>query len=281
MLIAQITDLHLGFDRADPAELNARRLAAVIDRVLDHRPDLVIASGDLTEHGDAASYACVRRALARLPMPVLAMVGNHDRRGPFADAFPDTPIADGFVQYVVDAGPLRVIALDTLEEGRHAGAFCARRAAWLDARLAEAPERPTLIALHHPPVAIGIGWMDLRPDAAWPARLAATIARHRQVGVLIAGHYHRAAALCWAGTALAICSSTAPQLVLDLAPIAADRPDGRGLIVAEAPAFALHRWTGDRFLSHFATAGDDPILARFDAALQPMVAALMDEPPTD
>lgn len=281
MLIAQISDIHLGFERGNPDEANARRLSAVIDRVLEFRPDLVIASGDLTEHGDAESYARVRAAFARLPMPVLPMVGNHDLRAPFAAAFADTPLHDGFVQYAVDAGALRVIVLDTLEEGRHAGAFCAQRAEWLDARLIEAPDRPTLIALHHPPVPIGISWMDVRPDEIWPDRLAAVIERHAQVRAVVAGHYHRAVVLPWAGTMLAICSSAAPQLVLDLSPIAPDRPDGRGLIVAEAPAFALHRWMDGRLASYFVTARSDSVVARFDERLQPMIAALMTEPAAD
>ena len=37
MLIAQITDLHIGFDRGNPHELNVRRLNLVIDELNDAR----------------------------------------------------------------------------------------------------------------------------------------------------------------------------------------------------------------------------------------------------
>src|SRR3546814_6377909 len=45
----------------------------------------------------------------------------------------------------LDTGPLRFIILDTLEEGRHGGAFCDVRARWLADRVAEALDRPTVI----------------------------------------------------------------------------------------------------------------------------------------
>jgi 3',5'-cyclic AMP phosphodiesterase CpdA len=54
MLIAQITDLHIGFDRGNPHELNVRRLNLVIDELNERtpRPELLIVSGDLVENGD-------------------------------------------------------------------------------------------------------------------------------------------------------------------------------------------------------------------------------------
>ena len=81
--------------------------------------------------------------------------------------------------------------LDTLEEGRHGGAFCETRAAWLAARLDEAPERPTLIALHHPPIDTGIDWLTERPDAPWIARLHDVLVGRPNIVGMIAGHVHR------------------------------------------------------------------------------------------
>src|SRR3546814_7660429 len=42
--------------------------------------------------------------------------------------------------------------LDTFEQGRHGGAFCERRAAWLAAQLSAHRTTPTLIFMHHPPL---------------------------------------------------------------------------------------------------------------------------------
>jgi hypothetical protein len=56
-------------------------------------------------------------------------------------------------------------------------------------------------------------------------------------------------------------------------------PDRRQLIVDEPPGYALHRWTGEALVSHFAQASEWPVLARFDTSLAPMVRAMLSERP--
>jgi Icc-related predicted phosphoesterase len=102
--------------------------------------------------------------------------------------------------------------LDTLEVGRHSGGFCETRAAWLAARLAEQPERPTLLVLHHPPIETGLSWMTENPDAAWVERLRAIVAGNGNIVGMISGHLHRVVVTQWAGTTLVVCPSTAPQV---------------------------------------------------------------------
>jgi Icc protein len=191
MLIAQISDVHLGFDPDDPNELNLQRFDQLLAHFarLDTRPDAVLVTGDLTDRGDAGSYARLAERLGHLRMPVHLAIGNHDLRAGFRAAFPATPTAYGFVQYAINSGPLRILVLDTHEEGRHGGGFCGVRAAWLGERLAEAPDRPTLIALHHPPIETGL-WMTTDDRAPWLARLAGAIAGHRNVVALVGGHIH-------------------------------------------------------------------------------------------
>lgn len=254
MLIAQITDLHVGFSGDRPDEPNLLRLQRIVDALsaMATPPDLLIATGDLTEHGDEASYRRLIETLAPLPFPVHYALGNHDRRDNFLAAFPEAPVADGFVQYAIDAGPLRCLVLDTLDEQRHGGAFCAVRAAWLTDRLAEQTDRPTLIILHHPPAEVGIAWMDPDPDEPWIARLAAAIAGCDQIFGILAGHVHRPITLPWQGHALTICPSSAPEVGLDLTPADPANPeDGRLQILAGEPGFAIHRWTGARLVTHF------------------------------
>jgi 3',5'-cyclic-AMP phosphodiesterase len=280
MLIAQVTDLHLGFDRADPDELNARRLSALVHRLvtMSPTPDLVIVTGDLTEHGDGASYARVRAGLAALPCPVLLALGNHDLRDAFGAEFPDVGrTSQGFVQYVHDAGPLRVLVLDSLDEGRHGGAFCAHRADWLVERLAEAPDRPTLLVLHHPPVETGIPWLTASGKEPWISRLRDAVRGHDQIVGLACGHIHRSLVTRWAGLPLAVCSSASPQVALEMAGIDPDVPDGRPMIVADEPGFALHWWTGEALVTHFDTAATRAPLVRFDARMSGLVRGLLAE----
>ncbi|WP_114950858.1 phosphodiesterase [Sphingosinicella terrae] len=280
MLIAQITDVHLGFDPENPDEFNRQRLDATLQalRLLSPRPDLLLVTGDIVNDGDdAQSYQRYRDAIADLPFPVFPLMGNHDSRDPFRALFPDLPTADGFIQYAVEDFPLRILALDTLEVGRHGGGFCETRAAWLRARLDEAPDRPTLIALHHPPVATGIGWLTENPDADWVRRLETVISGRSNIVAMVAGHVHRQIITGWGGTTLIVCSSTAPQVALDLRPIDPEAPDERPMIIAEPPSYALHLWDGRQLTTHFDTAEDHEVLARYTPQLQPLVRMLVAE----
>jgi len=279
MLIAQISDIHLGFDPGNPAEFNRKRLDRVLRTFeeMERRPDIVIASGDLVDRGDVDSYRRLRIALDRCQIPVFPCLGNHDVRSAFRRIFPDYDMPDGFLQYVLDAGPLRILVLDTLEEGRHGGGFCALRARWLADRIAEEPDRPTAIVLHHPPVETGIGWMTSLPDEYWILRLRDALAGARNVVGLICGHVHRQMTTIWEGRVVAVCASSAPQVALDLSVIDAEQPDDRAMIVADPPAYALHLWTGERLVSHFDVAEDHVTLARYDERMQPLVATLMGE----
>ncbi|WP_336957856.1 phosphodiesterase [Sphingobium aquiterrae] len=288
MLIAQITDVHLGFEPDNPAEYNRKRLDQVLRALIDgpNRPDLLLATGDLTDRGDADSYRRLANAFSQCPFPVWPCMGNHDDRASFARHFPHIPHdrsagGDGFVHYVVPLAGVRLIVIDTLDPGRHGGAFCAARAAWLSARLDEAPEVPVIIVMHHPPVEVGIAWMNTSPQEPWVARFAQAIAGRTQIQALICGHLHRAIVAPWKGTTVAICPSTAPQVALDLSPIDPEKPDGRPMIIADPPAYALHRWTGEGLVSHFETAGDHVMLAKFDEGLQPLVRSLLAERPSD
>jgi len=281
MLIAQVTDIHLGFEPDNPAEFNRKRLDQVLRQLsaMKPRPDMLLATGDLVDRGDGESYRRLRNALDGCPFPVFYCLGNHDVRENFVQWFPETPTADGFVQYEHETPDLRILFLDTLEEGRHGGAFCETRADWLKARLAEKPDAKTLIIMHHPPVEVGVEWMNTHPDEPWVRRVAETIDGHDQIVGIICGHLHRSITAGWRGKTIAICASTAPQVALDLSRIDPEQPDGRPMIIADPPAFALHRWNGQELVSHFDNADEHVVLARFDAKMQDLVRSLLSERP--
>lgn len=281
MLIAQITDIHLGFDPGNPAELNRQRLDRVLRALIDgpNRPDLLLATGDLTDRGDSDSYRALADAFRQCPFPVWPCMGNHDDRANFAAIFPHIPQQGGFFHYSLSLPGRRILVLDTLEPGRHGGAFCEARAAWLAERLDEDGTTPTLIVMHHPPVEVGIEWMNTHPGEPWVQRFIAAIAGRPNIVALVCGHIHRAITAPWQGTSVAICSSTAPQLALDLRPMDPAAPDDRPMIIADAPAYALHRWTGHGLITHFETANDHVALAKFDTSMQPLIRMLMDERP--
>lgn len=281
MLIAQITDIHLGFDKGNPDENNRQRLDQVLAKLASgpNRPDLVLATGDLTEYGDDESYARLAEIFRAAPFPIYPCMGNHDDREAFIRHFPQIPLNGGFLHYVINLTSMRIIVLDTLDPGRHGGAFCETRAAWLRARLNEHRDTPTLIVMHHPPFEAGIEWMNTHPQEPWVARFAGAIRGQSQVRAIVCGHVHRAIVTPWRGVTVAICPSTAPTVGLDLRPIDPEVPDNRAMIVADPPGYALHRWTGEELVTLYDTANNEPVLASFNASMQPLVKMLAEERP--
>ena len=103
MLIAQISDLHIGFDSPTADDANLHRLDAVLRQLeaMPLRPDLLLASGDLVEHGDEASYRLLGKRLAQCPFPSHLMLGNHDARAATSPRpFPTHPMPADSVQFV-------------------------------------------------------------------------------------------------------------------------------------------------------------------------------------
>ena len=262
-LIAQISDMHVlpeGRLCYGHSETNAK-LRACIDAILalPVQPDLVLATGDLVQGGGREQYQCLREILAPLPMPCYVAAGNHDDRAELKRAFADhrpmashLPADNGFLQYVIEDWPVRIVVLDTLLPGHDSGALCAERLAWLAETLAAGNGRPTVVAMHHPPFRCGIGFMDdLGLDGAAP--LAAVIARYPNVERVLCGHVHRAIQTRFAGTIASTCPSTAHQISLDL------RDAAKATYMLEPPGFQLHRWTAnDGLVTHTASVGQHP-----------------------
>ncbi len=277
--IAQITDPHIG--TSSHSQRNADRLRAVIAAIVEQAPNLTLVTGDLTEDGAMEDYRHLRELLAPLGPNVALTFGNHDDRTAFFAAFPEAPrwVEDGVEHgcHATQAGDLRIVLLDTLEPGRHSSGLDARRLAWLDAMLAEAPERPTLIALHHPPVRTGVPWIDSNAEGPWSRELRRVAERHAQVVGFVAGHVHQPIATSFAGRPLIIAGPSAMPIARDTRPIEASKPDGRRLILNQAPAYAMHRWDGARLVSWFGVADDAMTLARYDASTAQMIAGLAKE----
>lgn len=246
MLLAQISDLHI----KRPGQLAYRRVdtAAALARCIDRlnalvpRPDAVLVTGDLTDFGHDEEYGNLRGLLAALEIPYYLMIGNHDDRAGLRRAFADrAELQDGeFVQYALDVGTVRVLALDSQVPGASHGDLCDARFAWLAAQLDAARDRPVIVALHHPPFAAGIGHMDkLRLAPAAAAKLDALLRAHPNVERVLCGHVHRTMFTRFGGTLASAVPSPAHQVAFDL------RTDAPSAFRLEPPAFAVHRHAPD------------------------------------
>jgi 3',5'-cyclic-AMP phosphodiesterase len=252
MIIAQITDLHVvARDRLcyGLVPTNAQLAQAVAHlNSMDPRPDAVIASGDLTDHGRSDEYVMLRELLADLIPPVFVIPGNHDRRDALLNAFADIgymPPPDAqFVNYAIDRFPLRIVGLDTTVPEQDYGMMCEERLRWLDTTLGAQPDSPTLIFMHHPPFRTGVQWMDAA-GLRGGRMMEQVVRRHHQVVRVVCGHIHRPIHLAWGGTIVSTSPSTCHQCSLNLT--------GRGglELTMEPRAVQLHVWDqGYGLVSH-------------------------------
>lgn len=256
MLLAQVTDTHCRpeGETVQGVDSNAMLEACVADLGLCRPvPGAIVVTGDLTDCGLEAEYQAIRRRLARLGPPVYVIPGNHDRRENLRAAFAGEgylPSEGDKLCYAADLGPLRLLALDSLVPGQEHGEIGERQLAWLEARLAEAPGRPSVVAVHHPPIVTGMPGMDAigLVDAA---ALGQVVGRHRNVLRILSGHHHRPIQALWHGTLASVCPGTAHQVHLDLEP---ERP---ARVILEPPAYQLHLWNESAgLITHTRYVGD-------------------------
>ncbi|WP_372965619.1 3',5'-cyclic-AMP phosphodiesterase [Marinobacter sp.] len=188
--VLQLTDPHLTA-QADGALLGVNTrdsLAAVIDEVLrvHGQPDLVLATGDLSQDASAEAYRYFGEQLKVFQCPSLWIAGNHD----------DTPLMNVIAakfqakhrQWL--QGGWHFVMLDSSVHGKVFGELSDEELAYLDNALAEQPELPTMVCLHHHPVDIGSEWMEKiglkTREAFWRI-----IDKHSQVKVVLWGHIHQ------------------------------------------------------------------------------------------
>jgi hypothetical protein len=208
--VAILGDLHVGSKGGD------RMVETAIADIAEMQPDLVIQLGDITDHGEEDEFRKAAGLLARLDMPVVTVMGNHDvaalseqrlsGREYFETLF-GRP-ADGTM---VEVNGFRFAALDSVEHALSPyPAFDLVSGSFLDgpggaivrgalsvpqheilADVAAPDTGPAFVFLHHPP----------QPFAAFPpilfglrdadsGRLRAT-ADSGNVWGIFAGHTHR------------------------------------------------------------------------------------------
>ena len=256
LLIAHLSDTHivappaLCYGTVDTVACLARAVSRL--NRMSPRPDLVLLTGDLVDEPTVAAYACLRSLLSQLELPTVLLPGNHDDRALLSAALPEhtyLPTEGAKAHFVRAYGELRLIAWDAVVAGREHASVERADLDWLDAVLSAEPARPTLLAMHHPPMPTGLAYMDaMQPPL--PDALESVISRHRQLQLIVAGHIHRAMDGTFGGVRVATAPSTAHQFQLAVDPHAPPR------MVMEPPQIRLHFWS-DVSMTSFAVPVDD------------------------
>ncbi|WP_321817244.1 MULTISPECIES: phosphodiesterase [unclassified Paraburkholderia] len=238
-IIAQLSDLHIrpaGVLYQDVVDSNAMLANAIATlNALAPRPDFVLITGDLTDEGAPEEYVELRRLLTSLTIPYAVMPGNHDQRENLRNAFPEHEYLpkQGPLHFALDVGEVRIIALDTSVPDLHHGELDRNALTWLDAELHSSHNRPTIVAMHHPPFDTGIPYLDIY-GLLYADRFSATLTAHSHVERVIAGHVHRSMQTRVGHVPVLTCPSTVTQIALQTD--AGAQPAS----YLEPPAFLLH-----------------------------------------
>jgi 3',5'-cyclic AMP phosphodiesterase CpdA len=232
-LLAQISDLHVGANEngVDPVPHLEAVVAAI--RSLPNEVDAVLVSGDLTHDGGPPEFQVARELLERLEAPLHVLPGNHDSRALLRQAFVLPGVGEEPVNYSVDLGELRLVAFDSNVPGQDPGRYSPEQLRWLDAELRARPDQPTLLAMHHPPLATAVReWDGINLEPGQRPLLAEVVARHPQLRAIVGGHLHRIAASTLAGCPVVSVPSTYQQA----------RPnfESEGVEFVSVPGFAIH-----------------------------------------
>jgi 3',5'-cyclic-AMP phosphodiesterase len=192
--ILWMSDLHQTVSGQVEGVNSGARLRQVIDQMNRYHPDAAccVASGDLTDTGDAAEYDLLQDALSKLTLPVLPMIGNHDNRNNLMAALPcPGTLLEGYYQYRFDLdGGVTLLCLDSVLPGSDAGELDPARLDWLAGQLRETTDRRVLVFAHHPPGPLGLGLLDEMPLLDHQPFIDLLVAAP-QVKHLFCGHVHR------------------------------------------------------------------------------------------
>ena len=246
MILVQISDTHID----EPGALvyghfdTSRALARAVDVInaMDPGPDLVLHTGDIASHGSVPRYQAFKEIVGALNVPLAVIPGNHDERNALRQVFGGTsslPTTGDFLHYVIEDHPVRIICCDSVVAGETPGEMCPERLAWLEARLSEAPDRPTVVALHHPPFYSGMTGSSAKGLVRGGAELDELLRGHGQVVRILAGHVHRAITAEYGGSIAISGPTTCYPFGLDMG------PERLLNISHEPPAIAVHLWLPD------------------------------------
>jgi 3',5'-cyclic AMP phosphodiesterase CpdA len=187
--LIHVSDLHVGAREERSAEAPLREL---VDRL---RPDLIVASGDLTHRGTAEQHERAAAFLRDLEAPVLALPGNHD--------IPHTPKRftrpwQEFERHWQTTEPvfrseeLVVVGLNSARPWRHqSGGLADDTLRGVATRLADAPASALrVVCLHHH--LTGAPWRTRKRPVARRSHVL-DVLDEAGAELVLSGHTHQAA----------------------------------------------------------------------------------------
>ena len=200
--IVQLSDCHVTGEPGQTYRGSDPRasLEAIIGVILTWNPDIVLATGDLSEDASEASYAFLADQFGRLPMPILGTPGNHDTDQGVRRCL-SRSADDTLLPYRQTTGsdrspgrsPWELLLLGSAKPGEIGGRFEDQQLDEFERALQDG-HGPALVALHHQPWPVGSPWID-RYALTAPERFRELVRDHPRVRLVLWGHVHQAVRL--------------------------------------------------------------------------------------
>jgi 3',5'-cyclic-AMP phosphodiesterase len=209
MRMLHLSDTHIRrTDGPNPVGVDPRAsLGQMLDGCREVRHlDVIVVTGDVADDGSREAYEHIRDVIGDFArerhIPVMFAIGNHDERRAFAEVLgnghfdaaggePDQASAltgsDERVAMSLVSG-YRIITLDSLVPGKIYGWLSRGQLDWLRETLAEPAPNGTVLALHHPPIALDVEVQQLL-GLGNGTDLAEAI-RGTDVQLVLCGHFH-------------------------------------------------------------------------------------------
>ena len=190
--LLQITDTHL-FEADEGSLLSVRTadsFAAVVQEILNHQVqyEYILATGDISQDHSAESYQRFAESIAPLKKDCFWLPGNHDYKPNMGSVLPSPQIQAA--EHVMLDEHWQLVLLDSQVVGVPHGRLSDQQLALLEEKLAENPQRHTLVLLHHHPLLVGSAWLDQHAlkdaDAFWQV-----VGRFENVKGILCGHVHQ------------------------------------------------------------------------------------------
>lgn len=200
MKFIHLSDTHI---KKDPYELYGlnpyNRLESAIHSINKYHKDadFIVITGDLTDRGDLKAYENFKNICDKSDVRIIKIIGNHDNRENFLTVFPENFHNENFIQGVQEIENNALIFLDTKVENTDGGDMCDIRFEWFKNQLEKYKNKNTFVFMHHPPMSIGIKYMD-KISFSSSNRLKELFLKYPNIKYLFFGHLHRAVTGLWA-----------------------------------------------------------------------------------
>ncbi len=240
--IIQISDPHivpkgqLAYSQVDTVAALANCVETINRLLTQIGPvDLAIVTGDITDFGTKEEYLRFREIMEPLRLPYRLIPGNHDNVVNMRACFSDQPwmSSEGPINWTFKFNDLVLIALDSSIAGRAHGNLSDNTLSFLADTLELQNGLPIIVAIHHPPIAIGIEKMDIQ-NLRDSGKLEAILSGYSGELRLICGHVHRNIVAPFGSIICQIAPGVSHAVSMDL------RPGAPNCLTKEPGGFLLH-----------------------------------------